>query len=69
MQTKKYSFIESLTNTFTGLLVSFAIQLIIYPVLNIPVNISQNVIITLVFTFASIIRGYLVRRLFNKFRK
>ena len=67
MQTKKTSFIESLTNTLTGLLVSFLIQLIIYPVMNIPVRLEQNIIITLVFTGASIGRGYIVRRIFNKF--
>lgn len=47
MQNKRLSLIESLTNTFTGLLVSFVIQLIIYPVLNIPVKLEQNAIITL----------------------
>lgn len=68
MQNKKFSLIESLTNTFTGLIVAFGIQLVIYPVMNIPVRIEQNVIITLVFTFASITRGYIVRRLFNRIR-
>jgi len=66
MQTKKYSLIESLTNTFTGLLISFVIQLIIYPAMGIPVRIEQNVIITFVFTVASILRGYIVRRIFNR---
>jgi len=68
MQKKKLSLIESLTNTFTGLLISFGIQLLIYPALNIPVRIEQNIIITLIFTFASILRGYIVRRIFNKLR-
>lgn len=67
MQSKRNSFIESAVQTFIGLAVSFLIQLIIYPLLSIPVSIGQNVIITLVFTVVSIIRGYLVRRLFNKF--
>ena len=69
MQSKKYSLAESLTNTFTGLFISFIIQLIIYPVLNIPVKLSQNIIITIVFTVASIVRGYCVRRIFNQIRK
>ena len=69
MQSKKRSLTEAVTNTLTGLLVSFAIQLIIYPVMNIPVRIEQNIIITLVFTSASIIRGYVVRRLFNLYDK
>ena len=66
MQSKKYSIIESVANTLIGLVTSFIIQLIIYPLLDIPVSISQNIIITLVFLIVSIIRGYLIRRLFNK---
>jgi hypothetical protein len=66
MQSKKLSIIESLTNTITGLLTSFAIQLVIYPLMNIDVRIDQNVIITMVFFLASVIRGYVVRRLFNR---
>jgi hypothetical protein len=68
MQTKRQSIIEAVSNTIIGLLTSFCIQLIIYPVLDIEVKLSQNIIITIVFFIASIIRGYLVRRFFNKFR-
>jgi len=65
MQTKKHSLIESVTNTLIGLVTSFIIQLIIYPVLNIPVTINQNIIITFVFLMVSIIRSYIIRRIFN----
>ena len=66
MQSKKLSIVEAVSNTVIGLLTSFVIQIIIYPILNIEVSINQNIIITFVFFIASIIRGYLVRRLFNK---
>lgn len=66
MQTKKYSLIESITNTFAGFIISFIIQLAIYPIMGIPVKFSQNIIITIVFTVASILRGYFIRRIFNK---
>jgi hypothetical protein len=66
MQSKKNSIIESVTNTVIGLVTSFIIQLIIYPILNISVNINQNIIITFVFFTASVLRGYLIRRYFNK---
>lgn len=65
-QTKKQSLIESVVQTMIGLATSFLIQLVIYPVLNIPVTFSQNIIITAVFFVASIVRGYFVRRIFNK---
>jgi len=65
-QSKKLSIIEAITNTVVGLLTAFGIQLVIYPILNIEVSINQNIIITFVFFIASILRGYVVRRIFNK---
>lgn len=66
MQSKKLSIIESLTNILVGLITSFIIQLIIYPILNIPVTLNQNIIITCVFFIVSFLRGYIIRRIFNK---
>lgn len=66
MQSKTKSIIESLTNTIVGLGLSFGIQLILYPIMNIPVTINQNIIITFVFFMASFLRGYFIRRIFNK---
>lgn len=69
MQTKLMSIIEAVSNTVIGLVTSFCIQLVIYPALNITVTISQNALITLVFFIASIVRGYVVRRMFNQIKK
>lgn len=66
MQNRTHSLIESVTNTATGFIVSLCIQLVIYPVMDIPVRFHQNLIITTVFTIASIGRGYVIRRIFNK---
>jgi ABC-type thiamin/hydroxymethylpyrimidine transport system permease subunit len=65
-QTKGKSLIEATVNTLIGLLTSFVLQLILYPFLDIKVSLNQNIIITLVFFIVSIIRGYLIRRFFNK---
>lgn len=64
-QTKKQSFIESITQTIIGMIVSLCIQLVIYDVLNIKVTFAQNLIITFVFLVSSILRGYIIRRIFN----
>ena len=69
MQTKKQSMIEVITNTVVGLAFSFAIQVIIYPILGMNVSINQNLLITLMFFIASILRGYILRRLFTKLFK
>jgi uncharacterized membrane protein YfhO len=65
-QKKKHYIYELITNVILGLVMSFIIQLILYPLLNIEVSINQNIIITFVFFIASFIRGYVIRRLFNK---
>jgi high-affinity Fe2+/Pb2+ permease len=65
-QKKKHSLIEAVSGTSIGLITSFIIQFFLYPLLDIPVSLGQNVIITAVFFTASIVRGYLVRRVFNK---
>jgi hypothetical protein len=68
MQKKTLSIIEAATNTIVGLAVSFGIQLILYPLLEIPVTIGENLIITAVFFVASFFRGYILRRIFTKIK-
>lgn len=69
MQTKKNSFIESCTNTFIGLVIAYIMmQYVLAPLLNIPIAHSQNMIITAVLTVCSVLRGYVLRRVFNKIR-
>lgn len=65
-QSKKNSLLESATNVIAGLIISFAIQLVIYPIMDIPVTVKQNVLLTAVFFIASFIRGYVIRRIFNR---
>jgi hypothetical protein len=65
-QSKKHSIYESITNVILGLVISFLIQLILYPLLGIEVSLNQNIFITFVFFIASFVRGYLIRRFFNK---
>jgi uncharacterized protein YacL len=64
-QKKIDSAIESIINVVIGLITSFLIQLVLYPLMNIPVTFSQNIIITFVFFIVSFVRGYLIRRFFN----
>ena len=66
MQTKKQSFIESVTNTAIGFVISLSATFIIFPLVGITSSAGKNIIITLFFTVISILRGYLIRRFFNK---
>ena len=65
-QTKQQSLIESASGTVIGLVFSFVIQIIMYPILEIPVSVNQSLLLTSIFTVASVVRSYFVRRLFNK---
>lgn len=69
MQKNKFSIYETIAQTVLSLIISYIIQLIIYPVLGIEVSKQQNLVILLVFFMASLIRGYFVRRFFNKLEK
>jgi ABC-type uncharacterized transport system permease subunit len=68
-QSKKYSVFESITNVVFGLIISFLIQLWVYPFLNIKVTLNQNIFITIIFFIASFLRGYVIRRIFNNLQK
>lgn len=65
-QSKKKSILETTIQTLIGLGTSILVQIIIYPLMGIPVSFNQNLIITAVFFAVSMIRGYLVRRYFNR---
>ena len=65
-QSKKHSALESVTNVVIGLITSIVTQMILYPILGIPVTFSQNLIITAVFFIISFVRGYVIRRFFNR---
>ena len=65
-QSKLDSLIEALLSTFIGFIVSFTANLILMPMLGIPVSLSQNFMLTVAFTFVSVARSYLVRRFANK---
>ncbi len=65
-QSKRGSFIESLANIAIGYTVALASQLVIFPAFGIRVPLSSNLGIGAWFTVVSLIRGYAVRRWFNR---
>ncbi len=65
MQTKKQSFIESLTNVAVGFLVTIISLHIIFPLLGIENHSGKNILITMYLTLLSILRNYILRRFFN----
>lgn len=66
MQTKTHSMIESITNVLVGYLIAVISQIIIFPVFGLNVSLKNNLIIGLWFTIISLIRSYILRRIFNR---
>jgi hypothetical protein len=69
MQSRLQSFIESVANVSIGFLVALASQLVIFPVFDIKVSLSENLAIGAFFTVISIVRSYVVRRIFNRIHR
>lgn len=69
MQTRKWSLIESLTNVGIGFGISLVAQLVIFRYYGIALDLGSNVAITLWFTGISIVRGYMIRRMFVRLKR
>ena len=67
-QTKTHSILESITNTGIGVLITLIFSPIIYSMVGMKYTYSQLGMATILFTILSIIRGYIVRRFFNKIK-
>ena len=66
MQTKYQSFIEANISTAIGFIVSYILSYTVLPLYGVEQSHSVSFQITLIYTIASIFRGYFVRRYFNK---
>lgn len=64
-QTRLWSFIESVTNTAVSYVIAVIIGHFIYRYFEVPIDLVLNLKITAVFTIASIVRDYVIRRWFN----
>jgi hypothetical protein len=64
-QSRKMSLVESIANIAIGYLVALTAQLIVFPLMGIPVSLSQNIAIGAIFTAVSLARSYALRRTFN----
>jgi len=66
-QSRKASAVEAITNTLIGYIVAVASQYLIFPFFNIHVNGREHLIIGLCFLVISLLRSYVLRRVFNLF--
>ena len=65
MQTKRQSLIETLTSVFAGWLIGVILNMLVLPLFDYDVSLTDGVLISIIFTAVSVVRGYLIRRFFN----
>lgn len=63
------SLVESIANTGAGFVVSLVLQISLFSLMAIETTTSQNIVMSGVFTVASLVRGYLMRRLFLRWEE
>lgn len=64
-QLKLFALTEAITGTVVGLGIAVAVNLIVYPLLGVPVNLSQVSWVAVILTIVSVIRSYTLRRFFH----
>ena len=64
MQTKTMSLVETLVGIAIGFVVSMILTAYVFPLFGHHISLGDNLQITLIFTVASVLRGYFVRRFF-----
>lgn len=67
MQSKLGSLAESLTNIGIGITICFLSNIIVLPAFGYDVTIGDATMISIVFTVISLVRSYVIRRVYNKY--
>ena len=67
-QSRGMSLVESVANVIVGYGVAVATQILIFPIFGLHTTLAQNLKMGLVFTVVSIVRSYVLRRLFETIR-
>lgn len=65
MQSKRRSFYEAVVNTIAGYWLSVAVVAIVYPLYGLKITVAQNMSVSIWFVFASLVRSYVLRRVFS----
>ena len=65
-QSRTMSAAESVANVAIGYGIALITQVVVFDALQISVSLEQNLWIGVVFTVVSLVRSYLLRRVFNR---
>ena len=67
-QSRRMSLVEAATNVIVGYALAVGMQIEVFPVFGIHIALGDQLSIGLAFTAISLARGYVLRRLFERFR-
>jgi hypothetical protein len=67
-QSRLMSLVESLANVLVGYGVAVVTQVLVFPLFDLHVPLSDNLLIGTVFTGVSLVRSFVLRRSFEAFR-
>ncbi len=67
-QSRAMSLMEAATNVVVGYVLAIATQIVVFPLFGIRTGMTEHLTIGLAFVVVSLVRGYLLRRLFERIR-
>ena len=67
-QSRLMSLVEAVTNVVVGYGVAVMAQIVVFPLFGLRASLTDNLLIGAIFTAASIVRSYSLRRVFEVLR-
>lgn len=67
-QSRRMSLLEAIINVLVGYGIAVLAQVLVFPLFGLYATLSTNLTLGLVFTAVSLVRSYLLRRLFERLR-
>ena len=67
-QSRRMSMVEAITNVAVGYALAVATQIVVFPWFGLHPSLGENSALGAIFTGISLIRGYILRRLFERWR-
>ena len=65
MQSRWMSLVEAVTSVVVGYCLAVLTQIVVFPMFGLHATVGENLALGAIFTILSLIRGFLLRRLFN----
>ena len=65
MQTRKQSLIEAFANILVGYAVNMVANFFVFPLFGWHIDLHQNLLLGVIYTFISLVRSYSLRRIYN----